>query len=93
MSFTGSCRILIIEAKNLRPTDYQKRHEFGKNSDKLIDPYISLDIDEKFIGKILSVKKISLRILMANEREIFSFLFLIYPVEFFSDNFDKNLKL
>jgi hypothetical protein len=50
MSFTGTLRIKVLEASNLRPTDYQKRHEFGK-IDKLIDPYISLDVDEKFIGK------------------------------------------
>lgn len=52
--FTGSLRVKVIEAKNLKPTDYQKRHElnFGKNNDKKdLDPYVSLNVDEKFIGE------------------------------------------
>lgn len=50
--FSGTLRVKIYEANGLRPTDYQKRHEltFAKN-DKLLDPYVSLDVDEKFIGK------------------------------------------
>lgn len=52
--FTGTLRVKICEANELRPTDYQKRHElnFGKNNDKKdLDPYVSLNVDEKFIGK------------------------------------------
>ncbi|CAO1406792.1 unnamed protein product [Diamesa tonsa] len=50
--FSGTLRVKIYEANGLRPTDYQKRHEltFAKN-DKLLDPYVSLDVDEKFIDK------------------------------------------
>lgn len=52
--FTGSLRVKIYEASGLKPTDYQKRHElnFGKNNDKKdLDPYVSLNVDEKFIGE------------------------------------------
>lgn len=52
--FTGTLRVKICEANDLRPTDYQKRHElnFGKNNDKKdLDPYVSLNVDEKFIDR------------------------------------------
>lgn len=55
--FTGTLRVKICEANDLRPTDYQKRHElnFGKNNDKKdLDPYVSLNVDEKFIGECKS---------------------------------------
>jgi hypothetical protein len=82
MSFTGTFRIRIFEAKNLRPTDFQKRHNvsFSKLAGKLtlsmyfvqiiyrpqksaifmnnfffflsdLNPYISMDVDEKLIGE------------------------------------------
>lgn len=56
--FTGTLRVKICEAKDLRPTDYQKRHElnFGKNNDKKdLDPYVSLNVDDKFIGECINV--------------------------------------
>lgn len=52
--FSGTLRVKICEASGLKPTDYQKRHElnFGKNNDKKdLDPYVSLNVDEKFIGE------------------------------------------
>lgn len=52
--FTGTLRVKICEASGLKPTDYQKRFElnFGKNNDKKdLDPYVSLNVDEKFIGE------------------------------------------
>lgn len=52
--FTGTLRVKVCEASGLRPTDYQKRHEinFGKSNDKKdLDPYVSLNVDDKFIGK------------------------------------------
>lgn len=55
--FTGTLRVKICEASGLRPTDYQKRHEinFGKKDDKKdLDPYVSLNVDDKFIGELSS---------------------------------------
>lgn len=52
--FTGTLRVKICEASGLRPTDYQKRHEinFGKKDDKKdLDPYVSINVDDKFIGE------------------------------------------
>ncbi|KFB41212.1 hypothetical protein ZHAS_00008777 [Anopheles sinensis] len=51
--FTGTLRLKVCEAIGLRPTDFQTRHTmtFGRLSDQLIDPYVSIDVDEKFIGK------------------------------------------
>lgn len=52
--FTGKLQIKVCEASGLRPTDFQKRHNltFGKLSDEqLIDPYVSIDVDESHFGK------------------------------------------
>jgi novel protein kinase C epsilon type len=49
--FTGTLRVKICEACGLRPTDFQTRHAFGKlGNDQSIDPYVSIDVDEKYIG-------------------------------------------
>lgn len=51
--FTGTVRIKICEACGLRPTDFQRRHNmtFGKPDEQLIDPYVSIDVDENHLGK------------------------------------------
>ncbi|XP_055613270.1 protein kinase C-like [Uranotaenia lowii] len=52
--FTGTLRLKICEACGLRPTDFQTRHTmtFGRLADQqLIDPYVSIDVDEKFIDR------------------------------------------
>lgn len=52
--FTGTVRIKICEACGLRPTDFQRRHNmtFGKPDEQLIDPYVSIDVDENHLGKL-----------------------------------------
>ena len=52
--FTGKLQIKVCEASGLRPTDFQKRHNltFGKLADEqLIDPYVSIDVDDNHFGK------------------------------------------
>lgn len=51
--FTGTVRIKVCEATGLRPTDFQRRHNmtFGKPDEQLIDPYVSIDVDENHLGK------------------------------------------
>uniref|UniRef100_A0A182ML31 Protein kinase C n=1 Tax=Anopheles culicifacies TaxID=139723 RepID=A0A182ML31_9DIPT len=51
--FTGTLRLKVCEAIGLRPTDFQTRHTmtFGRLGDQLIDPYVSIDVDEKFIDR------------------------------------------
>lgn len=54
--FTGTLRVKIFEACGLRPTDCQKRYNvaFGKFDSTSIDPYVSLDVDEKYIGEFFN---------------------------------------
>lgn len=51
--FSGKLQIKICEACGLRPTDFQKRHNltFGKPDDQLIDPYVSIDVDESHFDR------------------------------------------
>lgn len=51
--FSGTIRMKICEACGLRPTDFQRRHNmtFGKPDEQLIDPYVSIDVDENHLGK------------------------------------------
>lgn len=52
--FTGTIRLKICEACGLRPTDFQRRYNmtFGKPDEQLIDPYVSIDVDENHLGKL-----------------------------------------
>lgn len=44
MTFTGALNIRLIEAVDLKPTDYSMRH--GNVLGKTLDPYVSVDCDE-----------------------------------------------
>ncbi|XP_030760093.1 protein kinase C isoform X2 [Sitophilus oryzae] len=44
--FTGTVRVKICEAQGLRPTDCSKRHAFGKADEQLLDPYVTIDVDD-----------------------------------------------
>ncbi len=49
--FNGSMKIKVCEAVDLRPTDFSTRHLIGSSKNfQLIDPYISLDIDEEHVA-------------------------------------------
>lgn len=43
--FTGTMKLKIYEAVDLRPTEFATRHQVNRNL-QLIDPYISVDVDE-----------------------------------------------
>lgn len=53
--FTGTVKLKICEAVDLRPTDFQQRHKnmgFGKPDEQQpIDPYVSIDVDENHIDR------------------------------------------
>lgn len=71
--FTGTVRIKVCEATGLRPTDFQRRHNmtFGKPDEQLIDPYVSIDVDENHLGKFqVEFLKIFSRLLVAIELSI-----------------------
>lgn len=55
--FTGTVRIKICEAQGLRPTDCSKRHTFGKADEQLLDPYVTIDVDDGHLGQTTTKPK------------------------------------
>ncbi|XP_022907251.1 protein kinase C isoform X1 [Onthophagus taurus] len=57
--FTGNVRVKICEASGLRPTDRQKRQyvTFGKPDEQLIDPYVTVDVDEVHVDRSTTKQK------------------------------------
>ena len=58
--FTGTLKVKLVEAVDLRPTDFQRRHNVGlagKLVDGTIDPYVSIDIDEEHVHKSTAKQK------------------------------------
>lgn len=57
--FTGTVGVKICEASGLRPTDFQKRHNmtFGKLEEQLIDPYVTIDVDEQHVAQSTTKQK------------------------------------
>ena len=45
--FTGVLKLKLVEALDLRPTDYSTRHATGLP--KTLDPYVSVDVDENHV--------------------------------------------
>lgn len=46
--FTGTIKVEICEASGLRATDKQRK--FWQDESPILDPYVQLDIDEKFLN-------------------------------------------
>lgn len=55
--FTGTIRVKICEAQGLRPTDCSKRHTFGKADEQLLDPYVTIDVDDIHVAKSTAKQK------------------------------------
>ncbi|XP_074027299.1 protein kinase C [Leptinotarsa decemlineata] len=55
--FTGTLRVKICEAQGLRPTDFSKRHTFGKADEQLLDPYVTIDVDDTHVARSTSKQK------------------------------------
>ncbi|ESO04662.1 hypothetical protein HELRODRAFT_78764 [Helobdella robusta] len=59
--FTGSMKLTINEAENLRPTDFALRHQvvglIAKGQQQLLDPYISIDVDDTLLGRTTTKPK------------------------------------
>lgn len=50
--FTGRLKITIVEAENLKATDYATRHSSLVGAARInLDPYIALDIDDVHFAK------------------------------------------
>ena len=56
MFFNGSMKLKIFEAVDLKPTDFATRHWGNKNL-QLIDPYISVDVDEIHVARTTTKPK------------------------------------
>lgn len=56
-TFTGTLGVKVCEATGLRPTDFQRRHTFGKPDEQLIDPYVTIDVDEQHVAQSTSKPK------------------------------------
>jgi len=59
-TFTGTIRIKLCEASDLRPTDLQtrlKNMSFLKPEDPLLDAYVSIDVDDNILLRSNTVTK------------------------------------
>ncbi|GFS64603.1 calcium-independent protein kinase C [Trichonephila inaurata madagascariensis] len=57
--FTGTMKLKICEAVDLRPTEFATRHAnvVGKNQPMLIDPYVAVDVDEIHVDRSSTKQK------------------------------------
>ncbi|XP_055926282.1 calcium-independent protein kinase C-like [Argiope bruennichi] len=57
--FTGTMKLKICEAVDLRPTEFSTRHAnvVGKNTPMLIDPYVAVDVDEIHVDRSSTKQK------------------------------------
>lgn len=53
--FTGTLKLTIIEAIELKPTEYSTRH--GNVVSKSLDPYVSIDVDDIHIDRTSTKQK------------------------------------
>lgn len=54
--FNGSMALKICEAHDLKPTDCSTRHQIAKGA-QLIDPYISVDVDDNEVARTTTKTK------------------------------------
>ena len=60
--FTGTIKLMVSEAEDLRPTDFATRHQVVgliTKGPQLIDPYIAIDIDDTPVGRTTTKPKTS----------------------------------
>lgn len=56
--FSGTLKLKICEAMDLRPTEYATRHaNVGKQQTMLIDPYVAVDVDEIHVDRSSAKQK------------------------------------
>jgi len=51
MPFTGTLRLKIVEASDLKPTQISMRHSISKSQGMLIDPFVNIAVDESTTAK------------------------------------------
>ena len=52
--FSGSMKLKVVEANNIKPTEYSTRHA---NVTKTLDPYVAVDVDENHVYRSQSKSK------------------------------------
>lgn len=58
--FNGSMKLTVVEAEDLRPTDFATRHQVGiiaKTQQTMIDPFCAIDVDEIPVARTLTKPK------------------------------------
>ena len=58
--FSGTLKVKLCEAVDLKPTDFQRRHNVGlagKLVDSTIDPYVFIDVDEVHVHRTTTKQK------------------------------------
>lgn len=51
MPFTGTMKIKVVEASDLKPTQLAMRHSIVKNPAMLIDPFVNIAVDESTLER------------------------------------------
>lgn len=58
--FNGTVKVRVIEASDLKPTEWSTRLLSLKSQQSILDPYVSIDVDEYIIvNKTMSMTKTS----------------------------------
>ncbi|XP_070577951.1 calcium-independent protein kinase C-like isoform X1 [Ptychodera flava] len=55
--FNGSMRLKVCEAVDLKPTDFATRHALNSKQLQLIDPYMTISVDEHHLGTTTTKQK------------------------------------
>ncbi|PIK52502.1 hypothetical protein BSL78_10600 [Apostichopus japonicus] len=55
--FTGQIKLKVCEAADLKPTEYATRHTSNKLQSFKLDPYITITVDDEYIGKTTTKAK------------------------------------
>lgn len=55
--FTGTIKLKVCEAVDLRPTEFSTRHANVVGKNMLIDPYVAVDVDEIHVDRSTTRQK------------------------------------
>lgn len=57
--FNGTVKIRVVEARDLRPTEWSKRFNSTDSQTAMLDTYVNVDCDELHIGQTVTRPKTS----------------------------------
>ena len=76
--FNGIVKIRVVEARDLRPTEWSKRFNNSDSQTPLLDTYVNVDCDEVHVGQTVTKPKTSTPV-WNEDYKVRSFRFIIYP--------------